>query len=174
MTVFAVLTSRSCWRPYVLFLLSSSSSWRHAPADVLTSCSCRRLRRLDGTLLPTSWRLVLAVVFVVLTSRVVFLTSYSCRRLRRLDVPRRYPEVALLSTSWTSWHHASPSWRRAPGLPPVHAVILDLFSSSSLRRPLDVNSSSSRSLSAFHPRDALIVRLAHPCRNTIFLALTIN
>ena len=70
-----------------------SSSWRHAPADVLMSCSCRRLHRLDITrrrpdvaflsLSPTSWRHV----------RVAVQTSRSCRRLRRLD-------VTLLPTSW--------------------------------------------------------------------------
>ena len=66
-----------------------SQTRRLVPADVLTSSSCRRLRRLDVTLLPTSWRLP-AVVSVVLTSRVTVLTSNSCRRFRRLDVTRRH------------------------------------------------------------------------------------
>ena len=88
---FAVLTSCSCRRPDVLFLSSSSSSWRHAAADILTSCSCRRL---DVTLLPTSCRLVPADV----------LTSYSYRR----------PDVLFLSSSSSSWRHASSSWRRVP------------------------------------------------------------
>ena len=75
-----------------------------APVNVLTSYSCRRLRRLDITLLPTSWCLVPAVVFDVLT-------SHSCRR----------PDVLFLSSS-------SPSWRHAP------ADVLTYCSCRRLRR----------------------------------------
>ena len=160
--------SCSCRRPDILFL---PTSWRLVPAvvfvvltsrvAVLTSQFCRRL---GVTILPTSWRLVPptswrlvpAIVFVVLTSRVAVLTSRSCRRHRHPGATRCRSDVC------------------APRLPPFPAVILDVLSSSLFRRPPDVNSSSSRSLSAFHARDDLVVRLAHPCRFTVFIALTIN
>ena len=118
---------------------------------VLTSCSCRSP---DVLFLPTSWRLVPADVLTSCSCRrpdVAFLsssssswrhapadvlTSSSCRRLRRLDVTRRRPDVAFLSSSPTNWRHIRV-WRS-----------------------LDVNSSSSRSLSAFRARDALVVSLA--------------
>ena len=159
---FAVSTSCSSRRLDVLVLLTS---WRLVSADVLTSCSCRRL---DVLFLSPSWRCIPVIVFVVFTSR-------SCRRLDALtSCSCRRPDVAFLSPSSSSWRQASLSWHRAPRLPPVPAVIIDVLSSSSIRRTLDFNSSSSHSLSAFRSRDALVVRLAHSCRLAVFIALTIN
>ena len=130
-----------CRRPDVAFLSSSPSSWRHAPANVLTSCSCRRSDVAFLSSSSSSWRHAPADV----------LTSCFYRR----------PEIAFLSLSSSSWRHASPSWRRASRLPPVPAVILDVLSSSSFRRPLDVNSSSSRSplLSALATHSPFVWRI---------------
>ena len=120
---FVVLTSRSCRRPEVLFLLSSSSSWRHAslswrraPVFVLTS---RSYRRPDVLFLPTSWRLVPADI----------LTSCSCR----------HPHFVFLPSSSTSWRHASMSWCRAPVVDFIvltsRVAVLTSRSCRHLRRP---------------------------------------